>query len=97
VIISFPAQNVAIQTPQQAIDSVWYDRIKAVEKFINNGAIGQGALATTATTGFAYLPTCAGPPTGVPIAQAGYVPTVFDTTNSKIWIYNGAWKGVVVT
>jgi hypothetical protein len=97
VRISFPAQNVAIQTPQQVIDLVWYDRIKAVEKFINNGAIGQGALATAATDGFAYLPTCAGAPTGVPIAQAGYVPAVFDTTNSKIWIYNGAWKGVVVT
>ena len=98
--ISFPAQNVAIQTPQSQIDPVWYDRIKATEKLINSGIIGQGALATNATTGFGFLPTCAGAPTGVPVitpTQAGYVPVVFDTTNNKIWIYNGAWKGVVVT
>jgi hypothetical protein len=97
VRIAFPAQNIAIQTPQNVIDPTWYDRIKAVEKFINNGALGQGSLATTATTGFAFLPTCAGAPTGTPLAQAGYVPMVFDTTNNKIWIYNGTWKGIVVT
>ena len=98
--VSFPAQTVAIQTEQSVIDPVWYDRIKATERFINSGTIGQGTLATNATTGFGFLPTCAGIPTGVPVitpTQAGYVPVVFDTTNNKIWIYNGAWKGVVVT
>ena len=95
--ITFPAPVVAIQTPQKTIEPLWYDRFKALEAFVVSGAIGQGTLATTATTGFGFLPTCAGIPTGVPIAQTGYVPMVFDTTNNKIWIYNGAWKGVVVT
>ena len=99
--VSFTALSVAIQTPQNDIDSVWYDRIKATERFINSSAIGDGKLTTTATAGFGFLPTCAGPPTGVPVTpdpvHTGYVPIVFDTTNNKIWIYNGAWKGVVVT
>ena len=57
----------------------------------------QAALVTTATDGFAYIPTCAGTPTGVPTASTGQVPMVFDTTGSKFWIYTGgAWKGVVV-
>jgi hypothetical protein len=97
MIISFPAQNIAIQTPENVIEPIWYEKLKAVESAINSGAIGQGLLATTATTGFGFFPTCAGPPTGVPVAKAGFVPVVFDTTNNKLWIYNGAWKGVTLT
>ena len=48
--VSFPAQTVAIQTEQNVIDPVWYDRIKATERFVNSGTIGQGTLATNATT-----------------------------------------------
>lgn len=54
--------------------------------------VGTAALATNATDGFIYLPTCAGTPTGVPTANTGRVPWVYDTTNDKIYIYNGAWK-----
>lgn len=59
--------------------------------------VGTAALATTATDGFLYIPTCAGTPTGVPTAFTGRVPMIFDTTGVKFWIYTGgAWKGVVV-
>jgi hypothetical protein len=61
-----------------------------------NIIVGNAALATTATNGFLYLETCAGAPTGTPAAFTGRAPIVFDTTNSKIWVYNGSWKGVVV-
>ena len=56
--------------------------------------IGAGAaLATNATDGFIYVPTCAGTPTGTPTSQTGSVPIVYDTTNNKIAVYNGgAWK-----
>jgi len=61
------------------------------------GVITQGTvLATNATRGFAYLPTCAGAPSGVPNAETGCAAMVYDTTNNKIWFYNGAWRGVVV-
>lgn len=58
--------------------------------------VGYQALATTVTDGFLYIPTTAGAPTGTPTAVTGLAPIVFDTTNHKIWFYNGGWKGVVV-
>lgn len=51
------------------------------------------ALATNATDGFLYIPTCAGTPTGVPAAYTGKVAMVFDTTNNKLYIYDGGWLG----
>jgi hypothetical protein len=50
-----------------------------------------GAVATTATDGFPYIATCAGPPTGTPRAKTGKVPLVWDSTNKKLYIYDGAW------
>lgn len=55
--------------------------------------IGTAALTTTATDGFLYIPTCAGTPTGVPTAQTGTVAMVFDTTNNKLYVYDGSWLG----
>jgi hypothetical protein len=52
----------------------------------------ESALATTATDGFTYLPTCAGTPTGTPTAVTGKEPLVIDSTNNKMYIYSGgAW------
>jgi hypothetical protein len=57
--------------------------------------VGTAAIATTATDGFLYLPSCAGAPTGTPTTQAGTVPCVFDTTDGKIYFYvGGAWVGL---
>jgi hypothetical protein len=51
------------------------------------------ALATTATNGFLYVPTCAGTPTGVPTAITGMAPIVVNTTNNKLYFYSGgAWR-----
>lgn len=54
------------------------------------------ALANAAVDGFLYIPTVVGAPTGVPTTRAGGAAMVFDTTNNKIWLYNGSWKGVVI-
>lgn len=69
-----------------------------VSSTLGNIQIGlPGALLTTATKGFLDLPTCAGAPSGVPAnTEAGHKSMVYDTTNNKIWVYNGAWRGVVV-
>jgi len=54
---------------------------------------GSVALATTATNGFLYVPTCAGTPTGTPTAVTGMAPIVVDTTNNKLYFYSGgAWR-----
>ena len=55
---------------------------------------GTGLIATDATSGFMYVPTCAGTPTGTPAnTPTGYVPLVVDSTNNKLYFYsNGAWR-----
>lgn len=58
-----------------------------------NVRIGTAALATTATDGFLYVPTCAGTPTGTPTAITGLAPIVVNTTNNKLYFYSGgAWR-----
>jgi hypothetical protein len=59
--------------------------------------LGISAPTTTATEGFPYIPAVAGAPTGTPTAQTGVVPVAYDSTNNKLWIYNGTWKGVVLS
>jgi hypothetical protein len=50
------------------------------------------ALATNATNGFLYIPTCAGVPTGVPTAYTGKAAMVADSTGNKLYVYlGGAW------
>jgi hypothetical protein len=54
---------------------------------------GSSALATNATNGFLYVPTCAGTPTGTPTAITGMAPIVVNTTNNKLYFYSGgAWR-----
>jgi hypothetical protein len=58
-----------------------------------NWTLGGGTLATNATNGFLYVPTCAGTPTGTPTAITGLVPIVVDTTNNRWYFYSGgAWR-----
>jgi hypothetical protein len=61
--------------------------------FSGTTIVGTAALATTATDGFLYVPTCAGVPTGTPTAYTGVAPIVIDTTNNRLYFYSsGAWR-----
>lgn len=66
--------------------------VTAIMDANNNVVIGGAAIATTATNGFLYIPTCAGTPTGTPTTYTGRAPMVYDSTNNKLYIYNGGWK-----
>lgn len=55
------------------------------------------AKATGDTRGHFYIPTTAGAPTGVPAGATGKVALQYDTTNNKLYVYNGAWKSVTLT
>jgi hypothetical protein len=67
--------------------------VNSVIQSTNSIVCGSAALATTATDGFLYLPTCAGPPTGMPTAWTGTVPVVFDTTDDRLYFRTeGSWK-----
>lgn len=64
---------------------------------LGGGALlGEASLATNATSGFPYIPSCAGIPTGTPTVYTGMVPVVYDSTNNKFYVYNGAWKSVTL-
>lgn len=63
----------------------------------SNIVTSTAALSTTATDGFLYIPTCAGTPTGTPTSKTGTVPIVFDTTNNKLYIYDGSWISTTLT
>jgi hypothetical protein len=57
-----------------------------------NLAVGNAALATTDTVGYFMIPSCAGAPTGVPAdIPAGQVALHFDSTNNKLYVYDGGW------
>ena len=59
-----------------------------------NAILSATTLGTTATSGFAWIPICAGVPTGIPtgFAAMGSRPIVYNSTNGKLWIYNaGSW------
>lgn len=63
-----------------------------------NVSIGTASLATNATNGFPYIPTCAGTPTGAPTAITGYAPMVIDSTNNKLYFFaGGSWRLVTST
>lgn len=51
--------------------------------------IGDGAIATSASDGFLYLPTCPGVPTGTPSTATGRNPLVYDSTNENLYAQNG--------
>jgi collagen type VII alpha len=57
-----------------------------------NASLGKASIDTAATDGFFYVPSCAGPPTGVPTTKTGRVPLIADSTNNKVYVYlGGAW------
>lgn len=65
-----------------------------------NITVGTAAVATNATNGFLYIPTCAGTPTGTPTTKTGRAAVVLDSTNKKIYFYNpasSAWEGVTIS
>ena len=63
----------------------------------NSGSViignSSSALATSATNGFLYVPSCAGIPSGTPTSVTGVIPIVVDSTNNKLYFYSGgAWR-----
>lgn len=64
-----------------------------------NVIVGTAALATSATNGFPWIPSCAGAPTGAPTAPySNAAALVVDTTNSRLYVRVGStWKYVTLT
>jgi hypothetical protein len=82
--------SAAINTAQCWINSqaVVFDSL-----VVSSGVV----LTNAATHGFFYYPQVSGAPTGTPESKVGASAACYDTTNHKIWVYDGGWKGVVVS
>jgi len=60
-----------------------------------NVVTGGGAVATNATDGFLYIPTCAGTPTGTPTTHTGRAAMVFNSSANTLHVYSGgAWRTI---
>jgi hypothetical protein len=75
------------------------DNATAIFRVTDKGNIvcTDGVRALNATDGFIYIPTVAGTPVGAPTAFAGGVAMIFDTTNNKLYIYDGGWISVTLS
>jgi hypothetical protein len=85
-----PGRLVFSTTADGAASPTERMRITSAGNVVAGGSV---ALATTATAGFLYVPTCAGTPTGTPTSITGMAPIVVNTTNNKLYFYSGgAWR-----
>lgn len=90
--------NIILQTAPAGSTGTTVNPLATVLTAYGNGDVGIGvgsAIATTATSGFLLIPTCAGTPTGVVAnAAAGKAALVYDTTGSTLWlsISGSSWK-----
>jgi hypothetical protein len=91
--ISTANSGPIIFAPTTGADPDFATEVMRITPAGNIVAGASAALATTATNGFLYVPTCAGTPTGTPTAITGMAPIVVDTTNNKLYFYStGVWR-----
>jgi hypothetical protein len=84
-----PAGDLVFQTRGTSGDVLERLRIDSAGNVVVNTA----AVATNATNGFLYVPTCAGTPTGTPSTFTGRAAIVVDSTNNKLYFYSGGqWR-----
>lgn len=75
-------------------------RKAGVDQFVidinGNTVVGpQSVVSTSATDGFAYMPTTNGTPTGVPTSYTGKTAFTMDSSGTKLWAYiGGGWKSI---
>ena len=64
---------------------------------IDNGNVYSKQGATNMSSGFFYIPSGAGIPSGTPTSYTGRVAMYYDSTNNDFYIYSGSWRKVNLT
>ena len=59
---------------------------------VPTGNIIGSSGTTTMMDGFIYIPGASGAPTGTPTTASPPFPLYYDSTNNKLYIYNGIWR-----
>lgn len=96
-IVTIAANQDAAHSGNYIVQDWALDNSLVVDPFGNVQARCVVTPANADTNGFFYIPAIAGAPTGTPAhTSANYVPMRYDTTNHKLWVYDGTWKGVVL-
>jgi hypothetical protein len=67
------------------------------DSVIGSIVCSNGSLATNAADGFLHIPSTQGIPTTEPNHFLGTAPLVFDTTNDRLYAWNGSWKSTMVS
>lgn len=80
----------------ESSDLTFYTSTTEKLRVSSTGNIYGTSGTTSMTDGFFYIPSAAGAPSGVPTAVSGRVPMYYDTTNNNFYVYNGAWKKVLL-
>lgn len=93
--IGIEANTAWFSIPSTSQSFKWYIGTTAKVRLTGGGSfvVGSAALATNATDGFLYIPSCAGTPSGTPTTQTGTIPLVYDSTNHILYAYSGgSWR-----
>ena len=74
-------------------------QVTGIGKFTTGLTVGTTEIANTATSGFAWTPSCSGPPTGNPTAPySNATTTITDYTNGILYYRVGStWKSALPT
>ncbi len=91
--LSFNVLTAGASATPMTVDGVAVN-VAVPTKFLTGKdvVVGAGGLATTATAGFLFIPSAAGPSTGTPAnTYTNCVALMYNRTDNKFDVYNGGW------
>lgn len=87
------AAHIRVRTAGTTVTALTVSSASSQFQAAADVVVNPGGNLVAATTGFLFVPSCAGTPTGVPAnTYTNCVALQYDRTAHKIWVYDTAWK-----